>query len=94
MRIALIYIQVRYKQPEGPEVNVSRYTMRPGTLGLTLFYSSRSPNTFVSDTEKRVVNCAVARSVNAVPDSPLIPPCLSATIQICKELSRLGRKLR
>ena len=36
MRIALIYIQVRYEQPEGPEVNVSCYTMRPGTLRLTL----------------------------------------------------------
>jgi len=36
MRIALIYIQVRYEQPEGPEVNVSRYAMRPGTLGMTL----------------------------------------------------------
>ena len=39
-----------------------------------LLYSSRSPSTSVSDAEKRVVNCAVARSVNAVPDSPLIPP--------------------
>jgi hypothetical protein len=36
MRIALVYIQVRCEQPEGPEGNVSRYTVRPGTLGLTL----------------------------------------------------------
>jgi hypothetical protein len=36
MRIALVYIQVRCEQPEGPEENVSRYTGRPGTLGLTL----------------------------------------------------------
>jgi hypothetical protein len=36
MRIALVYIQVRCEQPEGPEENVSRYTVRPGTLGLTL----------------------------------------------------------
>jgi hypothetical protein len=32
----LVYIQVRCEQPEGPEENVSRYTVRPGTLGLTL----------------------------------------------------------
>ena len=36
MRITLVYIQVRCGQPEGPEGNVSRYTMRPGTVGLTL----------------------------------------------------------
>ena len=37
MRIALVYIQVRCEQPEGPEGNVSRYTVRPGTVGLTLY---------------------------------------------------------
>jgi hypothetical protein len=36
MRITLVYIQVRCEQPERPEENVSRYTVRPGTLGLTL----------------------------------------------------------
>jgi len=34
--MTLVYIQVRCEQPEGPEGNVSRYTVRPGTLGLTL----------------------------------------------------------
>jgi hypothetical protein len=38
MRITLVYIQVRCGQPEGPEGNVSRYTMRPGTVGLTLYH--------------------------------------------------------
>jgi hypothetical protein len=36
MRITLVYTQVRCERPEGPEENVSRYTVRPGTLGLTL----------------------------------------------------------
>ena len=40
MRITLVYIQVRCGQPEGPEGNVSRYTMRPGTLGSTLAMKS------------------------------------------------------
>jgi hypothetical protein len=43
MRIALVYIQVRCEQPEGPEGNVSRYTVRPGTLGLTLDIRSTLP---------------------------------------------------
>jgi hypothetical protein len=59
-----------------------------------LFCSSRSPNTEVSDAEKRVVNCAVARSVDAVPESPLIPPCLFAMVQLCRELGGLEKKLR
>jgi hypothetical protein len=36
MRITLVYIRVRCGQPEGPEGNMSRYTMRPGTHGSTL----------------------------------------------------------
>jgi len=39
MRMTLVYIQVRCEQPEGPEENVSCYTVRPGTLGLTLHTS-------------------------------------------------------
>jgi hypothetical protein len=38
MRMTLVYIQVRCEQPEGPEEKASRYTVRPGTLGLTLWY--------------------------------------------------------
>jgi hypothetical protein len=41
MRIVLIYVQVRCEQLEGPEENMSRYTVRPGTLGLTLVMFSR-----------------------------------------------------
>jgi hypothetical protein len=36
MRMTLVCIQVRCEQPEGPEGNVSRYTVRPGTPGSTL----------------------------------------------------------
>jgi hypothetical protein len=36
MRIALVCIQELFGQSEGPEENASRYTVRPGTLGLTL----------------------------------------------------------
>ena len=56
--------------------------------------SSCSPNTLVSDAEKRVVNCAVANSANVVPDSPPTLPCSFATVHICKELGRLKKKLR
>jgi hypothetical protein len=84
MRIALIYMQACCGQSEGPEENASRYTVRPGTLGWTL----------ASNTEKRVVSCAVAHFVNAVPDSPLAHPCSFATVHICRELGGLGRKPR
>jgi hypothetical protein len=57
-----------------------------------LFCSSCSPSTIISDAEKRAVNCTVIRSVNAVPNPPLILPCLIKTIHICEKLSRLGRK--
>jgi len=36
MRMTLVYIQVRCEQPEGLKGNMSRYTVRPGTLGLPL----------------------------------------------------------
>jgi hypothetical protein len=36
MRIALVCIREHQEQPEGPEEKASRYTVRPGTLGLTL----------------------------------------------------------
>jgi hypothetical protein len=51
--------------------------------------SSRLPSTLASDAEKRVVNRAAARSVNAVPDSLLIPPCSFATVYICEKLGGL-----
>ena len=36
MRIVPVYIQGRCEQSGLPKENVSRYTVRPGTLGLTL----------------------------------------------------------
>jgi hypothetical protein len=36
MRIALVCIQEDWGQSKGPEEKASRYTVRPGTLGLTL----------------------------------------------------------
>ena len=59
-----------------------------------LFCSSRSLSTLLSDARKRVVDYAVAGSVNVVPDSPLTLPCLFKTILICEKLSELGSKLR
>jgi hypothetical protein len=59
-----------------------------------LFCSSRSLSTLVSDAGKRVVDRAVARSVNVVPDSPLTLPCLFETIHIREKLGELGSKLR
>jgi hypothetical protein len=50
--------------------------------------------TLVSDAEKRVANCAVSRSVKAVPNSPLLPPCLFKIVQLCRELGGPGKKLR
>jgi hypothetical protein len=46
MRMTLVCIQVRCEQPEGPEGNVSRYTVRPGTPGSTLVYISIVKDTF------------------------------------------------
>jgi len=36
MRIVLVYKQGHYEQSGLPKEKVSRYTVRPGTLGLTL----------------------------------------------------------
>ena len=92
---------MQMRDGEAPKRKVSRYTVRPGTLGLTcrstcagthgvtgrflfrtlgvplvvlntdkcnahLFCSSYSLNKLVSDAKKRVVNYAVACSINAV----------------------------
>ena len=38
MRIALVCIQERWGHSEGPEEKASRYTVRPGTVGLTLLW--------------------------------------------------------
>jgi hypothetical protein len=59
-----------------------------------LFCSYRSPSVLVSVAEKRAVNRAIARSVNAVPDSLLIRPYLFATVDIWEKLGGLGRRLR
>jgi hypothetical protein len=59
-----------------------------------LFCSSRSLSKLVSGAEKRVVNCAVARSVNAVPNSPLLPPCLFAMVHLCRDFGGQEKKLR
>jgi hypothetical protein len=39
MRIVPVYIQGRCEQSGLPKEKVSRYTVRPGTLGLTLVHS-------------------------------------------------------
>jgi hypothetical protein len=36
MRVAFVCIREHWGQSEGPEEKVSRYTVRPGTLGWTL----------------------------------------------------------
>ena len=59
-----------------------------------LFCSSRPLSTLISDAGKRVVDRAVARSANVVPDSPLTLPCFFEAIHICEKLGELESKPR
>jgi hypothetical protein len=59
-----------------------------------LFYSSWSSSTSASDAEKHIVDHAIALSVHAIDQISSNTPCLFATVYMCKEISRLGRKLR
>ncbi|KAH8644020.1 hypothetical protein IG631_01484 [Alternaria alternata] len=59
-----------------------------------LLCSSCSPSTSTTGAEKYAADRPIARSVDAVPNSPLLPPCLLAIVHLCRELGRLGKKLR
>jgi hypothetical protein len=59
-----------------------------------LFCSSCSHSILMSDAEKSVVDCATARSANAVGSSSFALPCSFTTAHIYRDLGRLGKKFR